>query len=94
MGITAGALIRKQRQKLGMKVLELAQRVKVSPVYITQIERHNKLPSHDVLMKIVGIVGDRCEIHSQHNIYNRYLKAKHPNIWKHLIYLLGRSNNA
>jgi transcriptional regulator with XRE-family HTH domain len=47
-----GMKIRKQREKLGLKVYELANKIGVNPVYITQIEKHNKLPSPTVFKKI------------------------------------------
>jgi len=71
-----GALIRKRRQELGLKVFELAKKVGVNPVYITQIEKHNKLPSLNVFMKIEGVLGRNSDI------YLPYLKTKYPEIFK------------
>ncbi len=67
-----GALIRKRREKLGLKVFELAKKVGVSAVYITQIEKHNKLPPYDLFMKIESVLGRDSDI------YLPYLKTKYP----------------
>ena len=71
-----GTLIRKRRQELGLKVLEIAKKVGVNPVYITQIEKHNKLPSYNVFMKIEGVLG------RDSGIYIPYLETKYPQIFK------------
>ena len=47
-----GATIRKLREGQGLKAYELANKVGVNPVYITQIEKHNKLPSFFVMKQI------------------------------------------
>ena len=51
-----GMIIRKEREKAGLKVLELANKVGVNPVYITQIEKHNKIPSFVVYKNIERIL--------------------------------------
>lgn len=52
-----GGIIRSIRQERGWKVLELAAKVKISPVYMTQIEKHNKLPSPEVFSRIQKELG-------------------------------------
>ena len=47
-----GATIRGLRKSYGWRAYELAKKVGVNPVYITQIEKHNKLPSIHVMKKI------------------------------------------
>ena len=47
-----GAAIRRLREDQGLKVYELAEKIQVHPVYITQIEKHNKPPSIFVMKKI------------------------------------------
>ena len=47
-----GTIIRKRRLELGLKVFELAKLVEVDPVYISQIEKHNKLPAPALFEKI------------------------------------------
>ena len=54
-----GEIIREARQKKGIKVFELAERIGVNPVYITQIEKHNKLPSPYVARSIAFILKDK-----------------------------------
>ncbi len=71
-----GALIRKRREELGLKVFELAEKVGVSPVYITQIEKHNKLPALNVFKKIEDVLGEDS------GIYLPYLKTKYPDVFK------------
>ncbi len=51
-----GEIIRKARQKKGLKVFELANKIGVNPVYITQIEKHNKFPSIAVVRRISDIL--------------------------------------
>ena len=40
-----GTILREARTICGLKGYELAKKVGVNPVYITQIEKHDKLPS-------------------------------------------------
>lgn len=47
-----GDIIRKERKTKNMLVYELAIIVGVNPVYITQIEKHNKTPSYPVFDRI------------------------------------------
>ncbi len=71
-----GELIRKRRTELGLKVYELADKAGVNPVYITQIEKHGKLPSDAVFSKIEKVLGT--------NYYPFYIKEKYPGIAKRL----------
>ncbi len=66
-----GVAIRKIRKELGLKVYELASGVSVSPVYITQIEKHGKLPSPRIMKRISSILRDK-------RLFNLYLKMKYP----------------
>lgn len=54
-----GDVIRQKREAVGMKVFELADKVGVNPVYITQIEKHGKLPSSEVMRKIGHLLGSK-----------------------------------
>lgn len=69
-----GVKIRQRRQELGLKVYELAEKVGVNPVYITQIERHGKLPSSEVFLKIEEALNFHSEIRDQY-LFNKYLEA-------------------
>ena len=69
-----GEKIRKRRKELGLKVYELAEKVGVNPVYVTQIEKHNKLPSIEVFIKISHIL----KFTKSMNMF--YLKFKYPKI--------------
>lgn len=51
-----GEIIRKKRKEMGLKVYELARKVGVHPVYITQIEKHSKLPSSAVIKNIQSVL--------------------------------------
>jgi len=51
-----GELIRSRRVERGLKVFELAEKVGVSPVYITQIEKHNKVAALAVYVAIAKIL--------------------------------------
>ncbi|MBF0570962.1 MAG: helix-turn-helix transcriptional regulator [Candidatus Omnitrophica bacterium] len=73
MLIPLGQKIRKRRKELGLKVYELANKVQVNPVYITQIEKHNKLPSLEVMERIIKALNLNEDI-----IIDDYLKEKDP----------------
>lgn len=73
-----GVIIRKKRKKIALKIYELARKVGVHPVYITQIEKHGKLPSPIVMKKISNILHDN-------RLFYEYLKMKYPMV-------SGRSN--
>lgn len=60
-----------------LKVFELAHLVGVNPVYITQIEKHGKLPSSGVMEKISSALCD-----AGHNLLSMYLKIKYPIIYQ------------
>jgi len=51
-----GIEIRARRQELGLKVYELANKVGVHPVYITKIEKHNRLPTPAVFKRICEVL--------------------------------------
>lgn len=72
-----GLKIRSRRKELGFKVYELAQKVGVHPVYISQIEKHNKLPSPEVLAKIVLHLDDNPE-----SYFRVYEDLKYPEMKK------------
>ncbi|MDD5409290.1 MAG: helix-turn-helix transcriptional regulator [Candidatus Omnitrophica bacterium] len=69
-----GAAIRKRREKLGLKVYELADAVDVDPVYITRIEKHGKLPSPLIMEKISKALSDE-------ELFKVYLKMKYPMVY-------------
>ncbi|MBU0605252.1 MAG: helix-turn-helix domain-containing protein [Candidatus Omnitrophica bacterium] len=66
-----GKAVRKKRIEYGLKVYELARRVGVNPVYITQIEKHGKLPSASIMKQIADALYDQ-------NLFNIYIKIKYP----------------
>lgn len=72
-----GTLIRKRREKCKLKVFELAKKVGVSAVYITQIEKHNKIPPYDLFIKIENALGGL-----EADLYQCYLKVKFPGLLK------------
>ncbi len=76
-GKNFGAAIRIRRESLGLKAYELAKDVDVSPVYITQIEKHGKLPSPDIM-------GRMCNALHDEDLFKIYLKMKHPAMYKKL----------
>ena len=67
-----GMSIREHRKEKGLKVYQLANKVEVSPEFITAVERGYKYPSVKVLMKICKVLG--------FNFGLIYLKEKHPDI--------------
>ena len=70
-----GALIRKRRIDLNLKAYELARLVEVDPVYISQIEIHNKLPAPALFEKI------RKVLKLDEQVKNLYLHKKIPDIF-------------
>lgn len=69
--INIGKAVRKKRIERGLKVYELARRVSINPVYITQIEKHGKLPSASIMKKIADVLHDQ-------DLFNVYIKIKYP----------------
>jgi len=70
-----GMVIRKRRLALGLKVYELAKLVEVDPVYISQIEIHDKLPAPALFEKI------RKTLKLAEQVKNLYLHKKLPDIF-------------
>ncbi len=54
-----GTAIRKRREYVNLKVYELERKAGVNPVYITQIEKHDKLPSPPVMKRIANVLGSQ-----------------------------------
>jgi len=79
-----GAIIRQRREKLGLKVYELAKKVRINPVYITQIEKHGKLPSYKVINSLEQVLDV--------SLWNLYMKEKHPEVLKKIGVLVRRGN--
>jgi len=70
-----GMVIRKRRLALGLKVYELAKMVEVDPVYISQIEIHDKLPAPALFEKI------RKTLKLDEQVKNLYLHKRLPDIF-------------
>ena len=70
-----GIIVRKRRLALGLKVYELAKLVEVDPVYISQIEIHDKLPAPALFEKI------RKTLKLDEQVKNLYLHKKLPDIF-------------
>jgi len=71
-----GTAIRKRREMLGLKIYEVANKVGVDPVYITQIEKHGKLPSPLTMQKIID------EVMLPNEVFKIYLKIKYPVLYE------------
>lgn len=67
-----GEAIRDQRKQLKLKVYELAKKINVHPTYITYIEKHNRLPSLEIIAKLEKVLGI--------NLQDPYFKEKHPRV--------------
>lgn len=72
-----GAAIRKRREERNLKVYELADAVGVDPVYITRIEKHEKLPSPLIMEKIAKALSDE-------DLFKSYLKLKYPMVYERI----------
>lgn len=73
--IEFGKAVRKRRLERGLKVFQLAEQTFVDPVYITQIEKHGKLPSPAVMERISDTLCDR-------NLLTSYLEIKYPLLYE------------
>ena len=67
-----GTAIREQRKELKIKVYVLAKTIGVHPTYITYIEKHNRLPSLELIVKFEKALGIKLQ--------EFYFKEKHPAI--------------
>jgi transcriptional regulator with XRE-family HTH domain len=72
-----GMLLREARKARGLKGYELAKKAGVNPVYITQIEKHDKLPSASVMKRIANVLQDQ-------NLFNVYIEIKFPELHEFL----------
>lgn len=79
-----GQTIRDRRESRGLKVYELAILVCVDPVYITQIELHNKLPSLRLFTNIY------YALDFEKDFFIQYLNTKYPELFT----TLARINNS
>jgi len=69
MGELGGA-IQHQRRVLELKAYELAQKIGVHPTYITYIEKHDRLPSLEIIVKLEKVL--------KISLQDLYFKEKHP----------------
>jgi transcriptional regulator with XRE-family HTH domain len=67
-----GTTIRQRRKDLHIKVKDLAQKTGVHPTYITYIEKHDRLPSLEIIANL--------EKHLNIELKQAYLEAKHPSL--------------
>jgi len=54
---TTGQIIRETREKKGMLLRELAAELKIDSVVLSKIERGERKPTKDLVLKIVQILG-------------------------------------
>lgn len=73
---TIGQTIRDARKAKGLKVYELADKAEITAVYITQIERYNKLPSFGIIKKIQECLGI--------DITTQYFEEKSPDVAEYI----------
>jgi transcriptional regulator with XRE-family HTH domain len=69
-----GMTIRKTREELALKAYELAREVGINSAYITQIEKHGKLPSPIVMKRISEVLCDE-------QLFGMYLKMRYPGVY-------------
>ena len=82
-----GEEIRLRRQSLKLTAKDLAHKLGVDPTYITQIEKHEKIPSPALMEKIDNVLGDNM-------LTTIYLRMKHPTMYKKLAeFEAGREAN-
>lgn len=76
MGILLGTAVENRREEKKWKVCELAEKVKVEPEFITQIEKGRRLPSEKVLARMIKALGIDLKPY--------YYADKHPGIISYL----------
>jgi transcriptional regulator with XRE-family HTH domain len=54
--MTAGSLIREARERLGWTQTQLAERVGVTPSFITKVEKDDSSPGPDVLLSLANLL--------------------------------------
>lgn len=70
-----GEEIRADRQRLKLRIKDLADKVGVHPTYITYIEKHDKIPSPALMERIKNVLDDEM-------LETIYLKTKYPGVCK------------
>jgi len=70
-----GSLLREARKARGLKGYELAKKAGINPVYITQIEKHDKLPSPPVMKRIANVLDNQT-------LFNTYVSIKFPELYQ------------
>jgi DNA-binding XRE family transcriptional regulator len=75
---TFGAAIRRIRLEKGLKAMVLAGKVGINPVYITQIEKHNKLPGLKVARNIIWELAPGKK--ERGILLKQYIDEKYPEI--------------
>lgn len=70
-----GEEIRADRQRLKLRIKDLAEKVGVHPTYITYIEKHGKFPSPALMKRIEDTLEDPM-------LGSIYLKTKYPEVCK------------
>lgn len=70
-----GEIIKTDRQRLKLRIKDLADKIGVHPTYITYIEKHGKIPSPTLMEKIKNVLGDEM-------LDTIYLKTKYPDVYK------------
>ncbi|MEI6437999.1 MAG: helix-turn-helix domain-containing protein [Candidatus Omnitrophota bacterium] len=68
-----GTLVRQRRKSLHLKVKDLASQAQVHPTYITYIEKHDRLPSLEVVDKLERLLGIELK--------QAYTAEKHPTVY-------------
>jgi len=71
-----GLIIKAQRVASNLKVYELANKVGVTPEFITMIEKGNRLPSAAVVKKLSQVLNI--------DLQPTYLQQRHPDIVKYM----------
>jgi DNA-binding XRE family transcriptional regulator len=86
-----GSLVRFYRERMGLKVYELADKVGVCSEYMTQIEKHNKLPCLKVGLIIAAEL--KLFVGEYRDFVNIYLGDKYPEILQLIFNMKGGKKN-
>lgn len=76
--IKLGRAIRSYREDSKVSIDEFAELIKIDSAYLTQIEKHGKLPAPDVMSRV--IMGLKIKDNAKALLISLYLKVKYPEL--------------
>ncbi len=90
---TLGSLIRRRRKELKMTAEELAIKVQVDRTYLSKMERHNFIPSLEVLMRLNAVLDLNTFIINDPAIRNKIKFPLTPEVFEKVYFEHTKSQN-